>query len=154
MSKPKLLVILNVVTAAEKAEKSEKEGTGEKVMEEIEKTDEVAVASESAEKKEKAEGEVQDVKNGECRRVLSLIISIVSLPVIKLSFILLSFMCSLLWLQMRARWKRMLGKKSKGRRRRRPRGTANQLSVRGSCLTLQMEDSQVETSLLHKFIIH
>lgn len=46
---------------------------------------------------------------------------------------------------MRARWKRMLGKRSKGRRRKQPRGMANQLSVRGSCSTLQMEDLQVET---------
>lgn len=87
---PKLVVILNVVTAAVKGEKSEKGGTSEKVMEEKEKSEETPVATESAERKEKAEGQVQDVKNGECWRVLSLIITIFNLPVIKLSFSLLT----------------------------------------------------------------
>ncbi|KAF5905416.1 chromodomain-helicase-DNA-binding protein 3 isoform X3, partial [Clarias magur] len=50
---------------AEKTEKSEKGGMGEKVMEEKEKSEETHVATESAEKKEKAEGQVQDVKNDE-----------------------------------------------------------------------------------------
>lgn len=85
-----LVVILIVVTAAEKEEKSEKGGTGEKVMEEKEKSEEAPVPAESAEKKEKADGQVQEVKNGECWRVLLLIISIVNLHVIKPSFILLS----------------------------------------------------------------
>ncbi|XP_060797598.1 chromodomain-helicase-DNA-binding protein 3 isoform X2 [Neoarius graeffei] len=54
-------------TQAEKGEKSEKGGTGEKVMEEKEKSEETPVATESAEKKEKAEGQVQDVKNDESK---------------------------------------------------------------------------------------
>ncbi|KAI5104250.1 chromodomain-helicase-DNA-binding protein 3 isoform X1, partial [Silurus meridionalis] len=51
--------------AAEKGEKSEKGGTGEKVTEEKEKSEHIPVATETAEKKEKTEGQVQDVKNDE-----------------------------------------------------------------------------------------
>ncbi|XP_046707760.1 chromodomain-helicase-DNA-binding protein 3 isoform X2 [Silurus meridionalis] len=50
---------------AEKGEKSEKGGTGEKVTEEKEKSEHIPVATETAEKKEKTEGQVQDVKNDE-----------------------------------------------------------------------------------------
>lgn len=90
MSKLYACTILIIFTAAPKGDKSEKGGTGEKVMEEKEKSEEAPVPAESTEKKEKAEGQVQDVKNGECWRILSLIITIINLPVIKLSFILLS----------------------------------------------------------------
>lgn len=98
---PNLVVISIFVTAAEKGEKSEKGGTGEKVMEEKEKSEEAPVPAESAEKKEKADGQAPDVKNGEFWRALSLIIIISNLSVIKPSFILLSV--HFFWLQMKAR---------------------------------------------------
>uniref|UniRef100_A0AAR2M665 DNA helicase n=1 Tax=Pygocentrus nattereri TaxID=42514 RepID=A0AAR2M665_PYGNA len=55
-------IYLSVFTPTEKAEKSEKGGTGEKAAEEKEKCEETPVPTETTEKKEKAEGQVSDVK--------------------------------------------------------------------------------------------